>query len=61
MIIYILYNADLLEIPENEDEDAIGYVDDAILIAIGNSFRDSGSFGRHDGVRRRRFSMVCRP
>ncbi len=38
MIIYILYNADLLEIPEDEKEDAIGYVDDAILIATGDTF-----------------------
>jgi len=41
MIIYILYNADLLIILEDKDEDAIGYVDDAILIAIGNTFQET--------------------
>ena len=36
MLLYTLYNADLLEIPNNpEDKDAIGYVDDITLIAIG--------------------------
>ncbi|TFK20319.1 hypothetical protein FA15DRAFT_599966, partial [Coprinopsis marcescibilis] len=42
MLIYILYNADLLDIPRNkEKEDAIGYVDDATLVAIGNSFEET--------------------
>jgi len=41
MIIYILYNADLLEIPADDDKDAIGYVDDAILMAIRDSFTET--------------------
>jgi ribonuclease HI/exonuclease III len=42
MILYILYNADLLEITDNDEyEDAIGYVDDVALLAIGNDFEDT--------------------
>ncbi|TFK18719.1 hypothetical protein FA15DRAFT_558371, partial [Coprinopsis marcescibilis] len=42
MLIYILYNADLLNIPRNpQKEDAVGYVDDAILIAVGDTFQDT--------------------
>ena len=42
MLLYILYNADLLEIPDDElREDALGYVDDIALLAIGNSFEES--------------------
>ena len=39
---YILYNADLLEIPDDDQtEDAISYVDDIALLAVGNDFADS--------------------
>ena len=42
MLLYILYNADLLEIPDNElKEDALGYVDDIALLAIGEDFKES--------------------
>ena len=42
MLLYILYNADLLEIPDNElQEEALGYVDDIALIATGNNFEES--------------------
>ena len=42
MLLYIIYNADLLEIPDDENqEDAIGYVDDIALIATGNSFEET--------------------
>jgi hypothetical protein len=42
MLLYILYNADLLEIADDElNEDAIGYVDDIALIASGEDFEDS--------------------
>jgi ribonuclease HI len=42
MLLYILYNADLLEIIDDElNEDAIGYVDDIALIASGTDFVDS--------------------
>ena len=41
MILYILYNADILEIIDDEThEGALGYVDDMALIATGNSFED---------------------
>ena len=39
MILYILYNADLLDIPNNsQKEDSIGYVDDIALLAIAVNF-----------------------
>lgn len=42
MILYIMYNADLLDIPENEEkEDALGYVDDVALIAVGKDFEET--------------------
>ena len=42
MLLYILYNADLLEIPDDElQEDALGYVDDIALVALGNNFEES--------------------
>ena len=42
MLLYILYNADLLEITDNDEyEDALGYVDDIALLAVGDSFEDT--------------------
>ena len=42
MLLYIIYNADLLELPDDElTEDAIGYVDDIALLAIGNDFEET--------------------
>jgi ribonuclease HI/endonuclease/exonuclease/phosphatase family metal-dependent hydrolase len=42
MLLYILYNADLLDIPDDElTEDAIGYVDDIALLARGKDFAES--------------------
>ena len=42
MILYILYNADLLDIPDNqENEDALGYVDDIALITIGDNLEET--------------------
>jgi len=38
MILYIIYNADLIEIMEGNDKESIGYVDDAMAITIGNDF-----------------------
>ena len=36
MLLYTLYNADLIDLPDNpEAEDALGYVDDITLIATG--------------------------
>lgn len=41
IIIYILYNADLVEIPKDKnEEDAIRYVDEVILVAIGDTFEE---------------------
>ena len=42
MLLYILYNADLLDLPDNPlAEDAIGYVDDIALIATGVDFEET--------------------
>jgi ribonuclease HI/exonuclease III len=41
MILYILYNADLLEIIVGNGEDSAGFVDDIALIAVGDSFEES--------------------
>lgn len=39
MILYILYNADLLKLSDDlQNEDALGYVNDIALLAIGNDF-----------------------
>jgi ribonuclease HI len=42
MLLYILYNADLLEITgDTESEDAIGYVDDIAILATGEDFSET--------------------
>ena len=42
MLLYICYNADLLDLPDNPvAEDAIGYVDDIALVATGSDFRET--------------------
>ena len=41
-LLYILYNADLLEITLDDlNEDAMGYVDDIALVALGQDFEES--------------------
>ena len=41
MILYQYYNADLIDIPNNPNEAAMAYVDDAILIATGSDFTET--------------------
>jgi ribonuclease HI len=42
MLLYIIYNADLLEITGDENSEcAIGYVDDVALIAVGQDFDET--------------------
>jgi hypothetical protein len=42
MLLYILYNADLLDLPDNPmAEDAIGYVDDIALLSTGADFEET--------------------
>ena len=41
MALYQFYNADLLDIPRDEDEAAIAYVDDAILTATASTFQQA--------------------
>ena len=38
MILYIIYNADILKTPDDENKEAaLGYVDDIAMIAIGRT------------------------
>jgi hypothetical protein len=41
MGLYQFYNADLLNIPTEANQLAIGYVDNAIIFASGSSFEDT--------------------
>ena len=41
MILYILYNADLLEIALAPEEEALGFVDDALALVEGKTFEDN--------------------
>ena len=42
MILYIIYNADLLNLPDDlQNEDAMGHVDDIALLAIGKDFEET--------------------
>ena len=42
MLLYIIYNADLLDLPTNpETEDAIGYVDDIAIVATGEDLHQT--------------------
>ena len=48
MILYILYNADLLEITGDEEhEDSLGYVDDIALIVIGENVEETNRRLQH--------------
>ncbi|KII85400.1 hypothetical protein PLICRDRAFT_116115, partial [Plicaturopsis crispa FD-325 SS-3] len=40
MIIFLFFNADILDIVHSKDEDATAFVDDTAIIAIGTTFRD---------------------
>ena len=41
MILYILYNADLIDVAEGSDELSLGYVNDAIVAVEGDDFYDT--------------------
>ena len=42
MLLYTLYNADLLDLPDNQEaKDAISYIDDIALIAVGDNLTES--------------------
>ncbi|KAJ3511459.1 hypothetical protein NMY22_g15642 [Coprinellus aureogranulatus] len=42
MILYIIYNADMMEIGQaNSGEESIGYVDDIALLAVGANFKET--------------------
>ena len=38
MVLYQFYNADILDIPRGKAESAIGYVDDALILAVAKNF-----------------------
>jgi len=46
MILYIIYNADLLEIAANAKEDSLGYVNDAMAIACAKTFKKTAKILR---------------
>jgi hypothetical protein len=55
MVMYQYYNADLLDIPIDKDEDAMAYVDDSLMIAIAENFEEAhvklaDMMGRAGGV-----------
>src|SRR3979490_1489922 len=41
MLLYLFYNADLLDIPASRNEAALGYVDDTMLYAEGDNLQDT--------------------
>ena len=41
MILYLFYNADLIEIPRNIKEDSKAFVDDSILVAFAKDFHEA--------------------
>jgi len=41
MLLYIIYNTDLLEIARNPEEESLGFVDDALAIAEADSFEET--------------------
>jgi hypothetical protein len=38
MILYIIYNSDLVEVPKNKNKNALAFVDDTAFVAIGKDF-----------------------
>jgi hypothetical protein len=38
MVLYQYYNADLIDIPKHPKEDAVAYIDDAFMLALGKDF-----------------------
>jgi len=41
MILYIMYNTDLLEIANSPEEESIGFMDDAMVLAVANNFQET--------------------
>jgi len=55
MVLYQYYNADLLDIPSNKDEDAMAFVDNLFMLAIADTFTEAHEtladmMGREGGV-----------
>jgi hypothetical protein len=51
MVLYQFYNADLLDIPADKDEEAVAYVDDTFMMATGTDFQSA---------HRRLADMICK-
>jgi len=41
MVLYQFYNADLLDIPNSKDKDAMAFVDDSFVLAVADSFEEA--------------------
>jgi len=41
MVLYEFYNADLLDIPNSRDKDAMAFVDDSFMLAVADSFEEA--------------------
>jgi ribonuclease HI/exonuclease III len=41
MVLYQFYNADLLDIPKDDSENAIAYVDDSLMLATAKTFKNA--------------------
>ena len=41
MILYIMYNADLLEIANSPEEESLSFVDDTMVLAVANNFQET--------------------
>jgi hypothetical protein len=55
MALYQFYNADLLDIPSNNNEESMAYVDDTLMLAVADSFAEAYAIladmmGREGGV-----------
>jgi len=55
MVLYQFYNTDLLDIPNNKDEDAMAFMDDLFMLAIADTFTEvheilADMMGREGGV-----------
>jgi len=41
MVLYQFYNADLLDIPNSKDKDAMAFVDNSFVLAVADSFEEA--------------------
>jgi len=59
MLLYRFYKAPLIEVANSPNELSPGFVDDLMMLAIGNTLAEChGQVERHDGETSRRLRMV---